>query len=134
MSYALSASLQAAIYGRLTADAGLSAMVGSNIFDALPPGPLPPTYVTLGPEEAKDASDGTGHGAIHELEIAVVTEVAGFQAAKDAAAIICDALIDTDLSLARGQLISLMFLKARAARSGTTRRIDLTFRARVEDA
>ena len=48
---------------------------------------------------------------------------------------VCDALIDAPLSLVRGRLVSLRFRKAAASRVGTgdTRRIDLTFRARVSD-
>ena len=59
----------------------------------------------------------------------------GFQLAKEVAGAICDALIDAQLSLNRGHLVGLWFLRAKAARSnsGTSRRIDLTFRARVQD-
>jgi len=61
--------------------------------------------------------------------------VAGFAQAKVAAAAVSDALIDVDLPLSRGMLISLQFYKATAARVGTgdTRQINLIFRARVAD-
>ena len=54
---------------------------------------------------------------------------------KAAAAAVSDALVDADLPLTRGHLVSLRFLRAQAARKGPgdTRQIDLTFRARVED-
>ncbi len=47
---------------------------------------------------------------------------------------ISDALVDATLVLARGKLIGLRFVKAKARRVDTasTRRIDITFRARVE--
>ena len=60
---------------------------------------------------------------------------ADVQAAKDAAGAVSDALIDADLTLARGRLIYLAFDRALAKLegTGTQRRIDLRFRARVED-
>jgi hypothetical protein len=47
---------------------------------------------------------------------------------------VSDALVDADLTLTRGVLVALHFLKASARRidEGDTRRIDLTFRARVQ--
>lgn len=135
MSYAVSAALQAAVYQQLFTDPDLVALVGTNVFDALPSGALPSLYVALGPEVVKDQSDKTGAGALHELVISVVTDVAGFAQAKAAAAAVSDALIDADLALTRGQLVSLAFYKATAARVGTgdTRQINLIFRARVAD-
>lgn len=135
MSYAVSASLQQAIYQRLTSDAALNAQVGGAIFDVMPAGPVPGTYVSLGPEDVRDLSDKSGRGAEHRFTVSVVTDAAGFQSAKLAAGAISDALIDADLSLGRGRLIGLYFLTARARRvqDGDVRRIDLTFLARVED-
>ncbi len=134
MSYAMSAALQSAVYDRLIGNAALGALVGDDIFDALPPGPLPGLYVTLGAETVRDASDGTGHGAWHDLTVAVVTDAAGFHMAKTVAAAASDALIDAGLVLSRGRLVSLNFRRARARReSGGRRRIDMTFRARVAE-
>ena len=109
--------------------------MGGAIYDALPQGPLPATYVTLGPEESQDRSDGTGAGARHDFTVSVVTDGTGFQAAKAVAGAVSDALAGADLALARGRLAALTFRRARARREGTgqLRRIDLTFRARVED-
>ncbi|MFN3209693.1 MAG: DUF3168 domain-containing protein [Roseovarius sp.] len=135
MSYGASAALQQAVYQALLADPALDALVGGAIFDALPPGTLPPLYVTLGPEEVRDATDGTGDGAWHRFTISVVTDGAGFHAAKQVAAAIGDALRDADLTLSRGILAGLYFFRARARREGTgaLRRIDVTFRARIQD-
>jgi len=135
VSYAVSAALQAALYQRLISDTALQALVGSSIYDAIPAGALPGLYVTLGAEAVRDASDKTGQGAVHDLALSVVTESAGFQSAKDAAAAISDALLDAPLTLTRGRLVSLQFTRAVAKRenNGQMRRIDLTFRARVED-
>lgn len=134
MSYAGSSGLQAAVYQALSNDAAVSALVSTNIYDALPTGTPPALYVSLGPEAVEDASSKTGAGARHDFVVSVVTDTSGFQAAKDVASAICDALIGADLTLTRGTLVGLWFLKAKAARSGDNdvRRIDLTFRARVD--
>ncbi|MBW6505579.1 MAG: DUF3168 domain-containing protein [Rhodobacteraceae bacterium] len=134
MSYAAASALQAAVYQRLRASDALDALVGDAIYDAAPPGPMSGTYVSLGPEDARDASDATGAGAEHDFVVSVVTDAAGFQTAKAVAAAVSDALVDAALMLARGRLVGLWFLRARARRvdAGATRRIDLTFRARVE--
>lgn len=135
MSYGVAGALQTAVYQALVADAGLSALVGSNIFDTAPPGPVPVLYVSLGDEEVRDLSDKTGAGASHEFTISVVSETAGFLAAKEVATAISDILTGSSLTLSRGRIIALNFLRARARRvqDGAVRRIDLRFRALVED-
>lgn len=136
MSYALSGALQSAIYQHLSTDSALNALVGAAIYDAMPPGTVPSIYVALGPETAKDWSSQTSAGASHEFTLSVVTQGAGFSDAKRVAAAICDALSGADISLSRGRLVALNFMRAKAVRIGTAdeRRIDLTFHALVEDA
>lgn len=136
MSYGVAPALQAAVYQRLAADTALAALVGPAIYDALPPGILPPLYVVIGPEVVRDRSDMTGNGAEHDFTVSVVTEAAGFASAKAAAAAVSDALIDAPLTLSRGHLVGLAFWRAQAARvgAGDQRQINLTFRARVDDA
>lgn len=135
MSYGVAAALQAAIYQRLMADTALDALIGSAIYDAVPPGAVGGTYVSIGPETATDASSQTERGAVHEFSVSVVTDAAGFQNAKAVAAAVSDALTGATLVLGRGRLVGLWFLKARARRveKADARRIDLTFRARTED-
>lgn len=135
MSYGVAAALQTAIYQRLAGDVALAALVGTAIYDALPTGILPPLYVALGAETARDRSDQTGRGAEHEFTVSVLTDAAGFASAKAAAAAVSDALVDAPLVLTRGRLVYLNFWRAQAARvgSGDQRQINLTFRARVED-
>ncbi|WP_343079349.1 DUF3168 domain-containing protein [Ostreiculturibacter nitratireducens] len=135
MSYGVAAALQAAVYQRLMASSALDALVGSAIYDAVPPGTVTGTYVSLGPEDARDRSDKTGQGAEHDFTVSVVTDAAGFQTAKAVAAAVSDALVDATLILSRGRLVGLWFLRARARRveDGDVRRIDLSFRARVEE-
>lgn len=135
MSYGTGAALQAAIYQRLMADSALDALIGGAIHDAVPPGPISGTYVSIGPEDVQDASDQTGRGALHDFVVSVVTDAAGFQSAKAVAAAVSDALSGAALVLSRGRLVGLWFLRARARRveKADIRRIDLTFRARTED-
>ncbi len=135
MSYGVASALQTAVYQHLAADSALAALVGGAIYDALPSGGLPSLYVTLGPETVRERADKSGHGALHTLTISVVTDTAGFQAAKDVAAAVSDALTGADLTLARGHLVYLNFDRAvaRLEGTGTQRRIDLRFRARVQD-
>lgn len=136
MSYGVSMALQQAVYQHLRADATLAAVVGEAIYDAVPPGIVAGTYVSLGPEDVREASDKTGHGALHEIVVSVVTDAAGFSTAKAAATAVSDALVDAALPLGRGALVYLNFHRARARRVGNAdiRRIDLRFRARVQDS
>lgn len=135
MSYAVAAALQEAVYQRLTTDPALTGLVGNAIYDAMPAGNLPETYVTLGPEDVRIRGDQSAGGAWHRFDVSVVTGNAGFHAAKQVAAAVNDALVDADLPLSRGSLAGLRFFRARARRerNGQLRRIDLTFRARVDD-
>lgn len=132
MSYGMAQALQAAIYQRLTAASGLA---GITVVDALPKGQGTGTFVVIGPEDVIDRSDKTGRGAEHRFSISVISDAAGFLTAKGVAVAVSDSLIDAPLVLARGRLVGLWFLKAVARRleDGKARRIDLTFRARVED-
>lgn len=135
MTYALSAALQKAVYAALAQDAVLAGLVGSDIFDAPPVGAIPALYVSLGPETARGWSDKTGDGARHDFTVSVVTDAAGFQQAKAVAGAVSDVLAQPPGPLDRGRVVALNFLKARAKRdeAGQQRRIDLTFRALLED-
>ncbi|MBT2131134.1 DUF3168 domain-containing protein [Aliiroseovarius lamellibrachiae] len=135
MSYGVSAALQQAVYQRLQADSTLDTLVGTAIYDAVPAGIITGTFVSIGPEDVVEKSDMTGHGALHEFTVSVVTDAAGFQQAKEVAAAVSDSLVDATLILARGNLVYLNFNRAKARRvqDADVRRIDLTFHARVQD-
>lgn len=137
MSYHLAASLQEAVYARLREDAGLSALVGDAVFDAVPVALPSGLHIALGPEDVRDASDATGRAARHDFVVSVVAGRdgdAGFGAAKQAAGAVCAALETADLVTDAGRVAGLWFLRARARRSenGAGRRVDLTFRALVD--
>lgn len=131
MSYGMAAALQVAIFGRLT---GFAALAGVPVLDAPPNGGPGGTFIVIGPEDVRDASDKTGAGATHQLVVTVISDGEGFKAAKDVAVAVSDALDEAPLTLARGRLVNIGFQRAVARRleEGAMRRIDLTFRARVE--
>lgn len=131
MSYQAAAALQAAVFGALSA---APALAGISIVDAMPPGTTPGTFVLIGPEVAVDQSDGSGAGAEHRFTVSVISDASGFLAAKTVAAAASEALLDGTMVLATGHLVSVGFQRAVARRldQGTARRIDMTFRARVE--
>ncbi|MDZ4312535.1 MAG: DUF3168 domain-containing protein [Cypionkella sp.] len=131
MSYQAAAALQAAVYDRLS---GFPALAGVSIVDAVPPGAALGTFVLIGPEQVVDQSDKSGGGAEHRFEVAVISDAAGFLAAKDVAGAVSAALVDAALVLTTGRLVSISFLRATARRldEGASRRIDMTFRARIE--
>lgn len=131
MSYSAAAALQSAIFTRLS---GFPALAGISIVDAMPPGTAPGSFVLIGPEQALDQSDGSGAGAEHRFEVSVISDATGFLTAKGIAAAVSDALVGANLMLTTGRLVSINFLRALARRldAGATRRIDLSFRARIE--
>ncbi|MEM8728400.1 MAG: DUF3168 domain-containing protein [Pseudomonadota bacterium] len=136
MSYGAAAALQKAVYETLLADAGLADLVAGRIYDALPSGAVPETYVALGPEDVRDRSDKTGRGAEHRFTVSVVSEASGFSAVKTVAARIGDVLLSANPTLDRGLLVGIWFERATAKRSGPggrLRRIDMRFRARVDN-
>lgn len=131
MSYAASSALQSAVYARL---ASYPALAGVQVFDAVAPGTGKGKFILLGPETATDRSDKTGAGAEHLFQISVISDETGFLSAKAIAGHVSTALVDANLTLTAGRLVGLSFQRAVARRlkEGENRRIDLTFRARVE--
>lgn len=131
MTYGAAAALQAAVYAALTGHPDLAAVP---VLDAVPPGGGTGTFVLIGPEEARDASDKSGAGAEHRLEISVLSDAAGFLAAKAAAVAVCAAMQGVALPAGVGRLVGVEFVRAVARRleDGAVRRIDLRFRVRVE--
>ncbi|OUS06129.1 hypothetical protein A9Q96_10225 [Rhodobacterales bacterium 52_120_T64] len=138
MSITLSGDLQGAIYGALTGDAALVALVGVEIYDApLPSGGALPLgeHVTLGEEMVKPFGSATSSGGVHDFDIVVHSTANGFAAAKVVASAVSDVLVDANLNISGGHLVSLRFLKAKAKRgvAPELRRIEMRFRAVVED-
>lgn len=131
MSYSCAAALQSAIFAELSGAAGLASVM---IVDAIPTGGGTGTFVLLGPEDALDASDKSGQGAEHRVVISVISDARGFLEAKEIAATISDVLVGATPAMSTGRIVSIGFAKAVAKRlkDGDVRRIDLTFRVRIE--
>lgn len=134
MTYAMGESLQTAIYAQLMSDLAVDTLLSGAVFDDVPTD-APDLFVALGPEKARGVGDSGGAGAVHQMTVSVVTRREGYLAAKAVAVAISDALSGTNLTLTRGRLVSLRFVRAEAKRDKTegTRRIDLIFRARTDD-
>lgn len=133
MSYTLSDVLQTAVFGALSQDAELTALVNGAIYDALPSGGIPQLYITLGTERVRDRSDYETRAALHEFAIIVVSDAPGFLTAKQAATRVSEILDNGDLSLSRGRLVRLDFHKANARLRDNRREVEIWFRAFVED-
>ena len=131
MSYGAAAALQAAIFTLLS---GAPTLAGASIVDALPPGAGRGSFVLIGSEEALDASDKSGGGSEHRISVSVISDASGFLTAKTLAAAVSDALVDASPAMSVGRIVGIRFVKAVARRleDGDVRRIDMTFRARVE--
>ncbi|MFN3847378.1 MAG: DUF3168 domain-containing protein [Paracoccaceae bacterium] len=131
MSYEAAAALQASIYGLLSS---APALAGVMVVDAVPPGGGSGTFVLIGPEEVLDQSDKTSGGAEHRIMISVISDATGFLAAKSVAATLSDLLVDAAPAMSIGRIVGIRFVKAVAKRleDGDVRRVDLTFRVRVE--
>ena len=100
----------------------------------MPPGTAPGTFVLIGPEVAVDQSDGSGPGAEHRFVVSVISDATGFMTAKTVAAAVSEVMTAGGMVLGTGHLVSVNFQRAVAQRleEGATRRIDMTFRARIE--
>lgn len=137
MSMKAAAALQAAVYQALRRDPGVSALVGDAIYDAMPAAAPTGTYVAIGPEDVADAGDMTGDGTRHDFIVSALSgseDTGGFGPVKAVAAAVVEALEHGALALERGHLAGLWFVAARARRSdgGAGRRVDMTFRARID--
>ncbi len=126
-------AVQTAIYERLSSDSDLTEIIGTQLYDAVPSGPVPDLYVLIGEESVTDASDKTAFGAMHEVTVSVLSISESFLAMKRAATAIATALDDPALELSRGRVCALWFLDSTSKRNTSgQRRIDLKFRLRVE--
>ncbi len=132
MSYAATAALQEAVYSVLSGDATITTLTDGNVYDALPPGPVPSLYVSLGPERVRDASDVMADAAIHDFPIIVTSDGTGFHEAKRVAAAVSDALLGGTFVMSQGAVTAMNFLRARARRVGNVREIEIWFRAMID--
>lgn len=136
MTYQAAGALQAVVWQALRADGELAGLVGDAVFDAMPVAPPSGPYVALGPEDVTDAGDMTARGARHDFVVSVLEggEAGGFAAVKSAAGAVVRVLDGAAPVLEGAHLAGIWLLRARARRveRGAARRVDLTFRARID--
>jgi hypothetical protein len=126
--------LQQSIFAALSADAGLTALLGpGRILDDVPQGtPLP--YVVLGPVIAQDWSTGSEEGTEHLVAVHVWSGARGKKQAHELLAAVRLALHDRPLSVAGHRLINLRHERSEIRRhaDGETIRATARFRAVTE--
>lgn len=134
MSYVTAESLQKAVFAALVADVELQSLTQGKIFDALPSGDLPDVSVQLGAEITKGFVDGSGAISRHDFVLSIVSKRDAFSQIKEIAARVSEVLHGTNLTLERGRLVGLNFVKANARkrRGARGRQLDLTFRALID--
>jgi hypothetical protein len=138
VTYAFSLPLQEAIHARLTQDPVIAGLVAGRIHDD-PPHTATRTgeglpYIVLGDEEVDAWSTATDRGALHAVQISIVSGQRGFAGLKRIAQAVCDAMLGP-LDLTRGRVVNATFLAGRTRRIGkdALRRLDLRFRLAIED-
>lgn len=131
MSYGVATALQEAVFTALSSDPSITVPV----YDALPAGVLPETYIVLGSEEMVTLGDSSGAGAQHDFTLSVVSSAPGFATAKGVGVAVSDVLLSAALTLSRGALSGIWLRKASARRleGGAQRQVDLRFRALTDD-
>jgi len=129
-----SVALRAAVFARLSADAGLAGVIGaSRVHDLPPPGAAYP-YVTLGEMRLSDLSAGDAPLLEHQLVVHGWSQQGGHREAHAIAGAVMAALDDAPLTLAGHRLVHLRFVLAdiRREAEGRTYRAALRFRAVTE--
>ena len=136
MSFQSSQALQKAVFGHLSSDPSITNIVGGAIFDAAPPNQTYGTYITLGDEDVRAQQGFDTVITTHKFRISVITNQGGFASAKDLAGRVSDRLTNAELALETGQLIDMHLETARAykTKGNTARKVDLSFKALIENS
>ncbi len=101
-------ALQQSLYEAITADAGLTGIVGGvpRVYDDVPPAPAFP-YITIGQSTVRDWSTGSETGEEHLLTLHVWSRAAGRQETHAVMDAVRSALSDRALTLAGHRLVNL---------------------------
>ena len=128
--------LQRAVYGALTGDATLVALLGGpHIYDDVPQTAAFP-FVTIGRSELRDWSTGTEQGTEHQLAVHVWSRVAGRREVHEILGVLADILHEASLSLTDHVLVNLRqdFSEVRRDPDGKTYHGIMRLRAATEPA
>lgn len=110
--------LQKAVYGKLVANAGLTALLGGpRVYDDVPRGAAFP-YVTFGPSTVRDWSTGTEAGSEHLFTLRVWSKAGGEREVHLVLDALRAALHEASLTLSGHRLVSLRHEASEAARGG----------------
>jgi hypothetical protein len=126
-------ALQQAVYAALAADAGVAALAGARIYDAVPREAAFP-YLVIGDGSEADWSTKTDRGSAVTLIIRAWSRGAGQKEARQLAEAVRACLDGATLALGSGTLIAWNYLNTTQARDsdGVTRRADIRYRALIE--
>ena len=127
-------ALQKAIFGRLSGDAAVTALVGAQgVTDRLLAAPAAPLVVIAG-IDSMDRSTATEEGEAHVVTLEVWSDAAGHREVQAIAAAVRAALHDAALTLAGHHLVLLLHRDTRLRREGKSRfhRAEMRFRAVTE--
>ncbi len=103
--------VQAAVYGALVADVGVSAFVGARVYDHVPADVVFP-YVVIGETEAAPFDDKTKSGMLQEFGVHTWSRARGATEAKDIMAAVSAALHRVGLSVAGHELAWIRFTES----------------------
>jgi hypothetical protein len=127
--------LQGALYDRLRATGGVTALVGTRIYDRVPPSPTFP-YVSFGPSQA--VSDDADCITAYEVsvQIDVWSRTVGRVEASQIADAVRRAILGADMTLTTNALVMIEHRDTRIFRDpdGQTNHAVLIFSASVEEA
>lgn len=127
--------LRRAIHAHLSADAGLTTLIGTGRVHDEPPRALSGLYVVHGEVTAEDWSTGSDRGCEQKLSLGVwAADSASSRKALEAAARVVASLESAALSPEGHRLINLTWLSSKLARDPKTHlpTVTLTFRAVTE--
>jgi Protein of unknown function (DUF3168) len=112
------AALKAALRGRLLADANITALIGTAIYDAPPRGVTPP-YLVLGDADARESGTTERDGLRVELELVTLTAERGTSGALGIASAVAAALA-APLPTSDGQRLIVLGLRQMSTRYDPT--------------
>ena len=109
--------LQAAIYGLLTTDSEVQALVDTRVYDQPPSANVAAPYITFGPSDETQDDSACIQSAEHSLQIDVWSEKkGGFKECKEITFAVKQALHEVDVVLPTHALVEMQVIQRRHVR------------------
>jgi hypothetical protein len=126
-------AIQKAIVGRLRTDGGVTALVGTRVYDQPPPNPTFP-YISLGPDNVVPSRADCYDGSDVTIQIDAWSRAVGFPEVKAISEAVRLALHEYPLSVTDHRVIDVAMTEARVLRDpdALTNHAALTFRVLTE--